>query len=1647
MRSAARAIAGRTSSKAALPHAPRGLFVFGLVALVGPSILLAAGASATPPGTPIVNVASVTASPAPGAPAVGGSSNPAVTLVAPPALGLEKRVEPAGTVSPGSVLRYTLVFENLTGAALTGLAITDPLDPWIAAVEEMTTGPIPDAGPGGGRVAASAAYDAAAREARWLLPAVPAGFRGELSLRVRLAAAIPDETLILNRFRASTDPASSGVASNTVVTPVVAPALAIELAVSRDRVEAGDPVGFTVRLRNVAPALDLTAAAARLLLPEGFRYLPGSLRAGGRGAPAPAVGAQGRELTLAAGDLPAGAAAELTLAAVAGAAVRSRETAARARGWALTPSGVRVAAGPAEAAIRVVDGLLAAEAVVAGRVFADADGDGRQSSGEAGVPGVRLYLEDGTQVLTDLAGRYHVEGVRPGLHVLKLDPATAPEGLRPEARTHRSAGSAGVQFLDLGASELFRADFSLGGDPEAMAAIRLDLGASGSGPRGGPTATAEDPPAPLLLAASLFDPGGWEIRPEAAAIVEACAQLLRETGAARRGISVTHLGEAGGPLAGRRVRALERALARSLDPAGAAARRDREVVAAAGGADPPAAAVPALRSGGAGGALDVTEGILRGLPTGLHLLAPRPGQILTAERVDVDVAFPAESRLVLRVGGEEVPEERIGVRMRTSRTGMRLHRYVGVELREGENVIVAEASGLSGGRARAEVRVERVGPPARIEIRGEGGAQAADGRTPGRAVIEVLDARGHAVADGVIATVEASSGGFLGADADPRREGFQVRTAGGRALVRLTPAPDAETRALRAAAGAAAGEGEIRFGPHLRDWIVAGVGEAGWSGGGGDASGRRGTAEDLEAGSDASARLAFFAKGRIGEKSLLGVTYDSGRARDEEALFREQDPVKLFPIYGDGSFQTYDLESQGKLGVRWERERTMLMYGDFRTGLGAAELARYDRPLSGGLLHVEEPGVTIHAFGAATPQRSVRDVFRADGSSGPFRLTRRPMVAYSESVILEVRDRFHTERVIATSPQRRFADYDVDHRAGTILFRSPPPAHDERFNPVSIVVAYETVDGASSNLVAGGRIGYRPSARFEWGTTAVHEQRGDSAFALRGTDLTFRPWAGAAITAEYAHAAESGRAAGAFGVRLTAAAGPRTTIGAYVRDVPADFANPSMTGVSELGSHKEGLEVRSTLPDGSRLLGEAFRQEEGVTGIERRAANLGWERTEGPVTYEAGARSLAGTTEGGGGEGSSGLLRAGLRARIGGRFDAGLARQEVVAGQVVSGFPSRTELGAGWRFSRSVRGFLRHEMDEGEVADTQRTLLGVEGALDESTTVESRYAIEDALTGARGYAVLGVRSRFALSDLWSADLRAERAETATGDGASDFTALSGAAEYLPAASKFTSRYEVRLGEAETRHLLTTSGALRLTQDMVLFARQRTSLSEPALGDGRLDADGLLGLAYRPVSEDRLNWLARLHATRGETLPGGGTSLAGAPAARGLMGVLEMNYQPAPRWHLLGRYAGRYARDAFAGLEVKSYTEVYEARILADAARRATLGLTGRLLRQAATETVLTGAGVESGFLVGKDLWLVAGYNVTGFSDERFPDGERRARGPFVSLRFKFDESLFAGLGAPRAVQEASAAGAAPAGAAPPEGAPGAPGGRQGRMVP
>jgi uncharacterized repeat protein (TIGR01451 family) len=71
---------------------------------------------------------------------------------------------------------------------------------------------------------------------------------------------------------------------------------------------------------------------------------------------------------------------------------------------------------------------------IIGKVFQDLDGDGWQDSGETGIGGAMVALDNGIYALTDTHGRYHFPAVEPGQRMVKLNVATIAANARASDR-------------------------------------------------------------------------------------------------------------------------------------------------------------------------------------------------------------------------------------------------------------------------------------------------------------------------------------------------------------------------------------------------------------------------------------------------------------------------------------------------------------------------------------------------------------------------------------------------------------------------------------------------------------------------------------------------------------------------------------------------------------------------------------------------------------------------------------------------------------------------------------------------------------------------------------------------------------------------------------------------------------------------------------------------------------------------------------------------------------------------------------------------------------------------------------------------------------------------------------------------------------
>jgi uncharacterized repeat protein (TIGR01451 family) len=302
----------------------------------------------------------------------------------------------------------------------------------------------------------------------------------------------------------------------------------------------------------------------------------------------------------------------------------------------------------------------------------------------------------------------------------------------------------------------------------------------------------------------------------------------------------------------------------------------------------------------------------------------------------------------------------------------------------------------------------------------------------------------------------------------------------------------------------------------------------------------------------ASGRVALYAKGQIQGKYLIeaGVDIDDSIRSaadlirgDPRAVFRNLDPVRYYPVYGDAGATVAGAERTGRLFVAVKLGASEIVLGNFMTGLTGVELGRYSRALSGGRAELvlagrrkgEPPRTRVVVFGAWLQTQRAHVEVRGTGGSLYF-LRHKEVVEGSEQVRVEVRDGV-SNIPVASTPLRAGADYEIDYLGGRVVLRAPVSAIAAsstvvRSTPHSgdtvwVIVDYEyvVVDPADD-----GALGARLQQRLgpvRVGATFVNEFRQGQDYTLAGVDLNLSLGRFGHLLFEYGYS--SGRLDG-FGV-------------------------------------------------------------------------------------------------------------------------------------------------------------------------------------------------------------------------------------------------------------------------------------------------------------------------------------------------------------------------------------------------------------------------------------------------------------------------------------------------------------------------------------
>ena len=1342
--------------------------------------------------------------------------------------------------------------------------------------------------------------------------------------------------------------------------------LALEKTASVTEVTIGDFIQYALILKNEDALAPATAVTISDFLPQGFRYRTGSAHIDGALAPDPDVSSDGRTLVFDIGTVAPATTVRLTYVAE----VASDARTGQALNAAIAAAMGGVASNRAKVAVLVKESFFGNCALLIGRVV---EGEcGALPDMLAGVPNVRLLLEDGTYTSTDADGQFHFEGVCDGTHVVQLDVQSLPAWLEPVSciRNTRFAGSAFSQFVDLQGGTLWRTDFHL--RPRQQTA-------------------------------------------DAAAPTEA-----------------------------------------DPDVAPVAQRPD------------PRAGIPddATAAGG------VTDW-LTGATPGISILFPPEGHNPRSPATRVVVKHDPRQSVVLTIDGLPVDVLAFDGTQTSADKKVAVSAWRGIPLEEGDNMLRAQVKGADGEVVATLARaVHYANTPRRALLVPERSMLAADGIAPPIIAVRLLDAAGHPVRHGLSGPyaiqpphvpqqlIDLQQKRQL-AGLDRFQPTYLVEGDEGIAWIELQPTTQAGVAVLNFTFddGRSVVQQELRawLAPEARDWVVVGFAEGTLAyetlSGNMKALDGAGHEEDLTG----DGQVSFYAKGRVKGSWLMTLAYDSDKPEERAgrtSLFQTIDPDEFYTLYGDHTDQRYDASSAENLYLRLERPQFYALFGDYDTGMTESQLSNYSRSFNGFKSEFEGNGVRFKAFAADADQGFVRDEIQGDGTSGLYRLSRSGIVINSEKIRLETRDRFQSQRIIATRYLTRHNDYDIDYGAGTIFFREPINARDIALNPIFIVAEYETTDAADGELNAGGRLAADlMDGRVSAGLSVVRDERDLVTTDLGGADVRVRlspdtevRLEGALSESQDAGLEEEG---GAYLAEIEHHDRRWDGI-VWVRRLGEEFG-VDQQNAAESGTYKAGGRGRVRLTETLALEGDAWHQENLTSDATRDAGTLGIRYETDRGGLNAGGQTIHD-------ESATGEDFTSTQATFGARrnfFDRKLELEG--KGDIsLSGrndsvdFPTRYLAQAGWNVTPDLKLILAQELTNGESFDSTTTRLGLlanpwEGARLTSTVNQNINEL-----GPRTFAQFGLTQALLLGPRWGVDFGVDHNrtfdESATplviepdhpiasgghlGGGllTEDFTAVTAGGTYRAPLWSWNGRAESRQGEVDDRYGLTTNFLREATRGVAFAISAQGFRTLRDAGPEGIDVSADASVAWRPLGSrvtilDRLEF--RYEELEGGTgAPGSGlfgfTSLTTAGDARSRAFVNNFNLNGATRaWELTDLagnlflleqrsqwsiyYGSKYAFDRYDGVDYSGYTDMLGTEIRHDLTPQFDLGFQGSVLHSWEASDFTFSAGPSFGFSHVENSWITIGYNVIGFRDADFDAARYTAQGPWLKMRFKFDQ--------------------------------------------
>lgn len=1194
--------------------------------------------------------------------------------------------------------------------------------------------------------------------------------------------------------------------------------------------------------------------------------------------------------------------------------------------------------------VEVEDDLFDQKGIIFGRVYIDENKNKKVDKNEVGIPGAKIYLENGNYVITDSQGMYSLYGQRSITHGVKIDRTSLPEGLAFLKLGNKYSSKGDFAFADLKTGQLLKVNFAaIDVSQEVYNEILKRKERFGK-------------ESELL---SSFDKDtkfkSEEIKKNATVDPEGVISNYNNSDSFNENKEFNE----------------EPSFSSNIE------KKDLN--------------------------LDLKSKISKINDNSLEIMNYKDGDTVR-KNIRLKVKGSSQTTLDLLINNKIISKEKLKVEGIDAKKNLSYKEYYGLNLELGLNKISLIQRDFIG-RVQSEKSIELYVPDLGEEIVFTTKSALRAGNKELDFLVEIKDKNNINVVEDIPITIEVDSGKIIDSYTGKEEILFKTITNKGKVEFKYVSPSKAAEVILKLKANGVEKDFKLEILPPKEPLMITGIIEGRYDAfrGNSNQSQENYLFEDNLSNFDgtnnrtASYRNSVFAKGTVYDDYYLTLSYDDNKNTDE--LFKDIEPDKYYPIYGDSSIRGYEAQSTSDLYLRIDKNKTTILYGDYNTDWYDDDLVKLgylNRTFNGAYSKFEGKKLKTYTFVSDTDYIKKTEEIRGRGISGPYYVDG-DIVEGSDKVSIITRDRNMSSIILSEEPQSRNSDYIIDYNTGGIYFNEPVSSTDNNLDHVYIRVEYE-VNGDSEKYIVWGNYSEMQATDkllLGWSYLTDDNPEGEDSKSVF-VKYEFNEYL--KVITEYVNASKD-----AYRIDMTYEKGNNKLHLEYF-NTDNNFENSS----SKFSEGLEGIRIRYSkkLSESDTFTFENKYEENNLSHMKTNETKL-----EVIKKYNENislGSNVKYTYEDDGDADDDSLSIGGVakvrsqkikRLTYIGEYDQDIKELE----------RRRLMIGTDYAIRPDTDLYVRQELfstyeDSSVLKDSgdSTTIVGVKTRVFEKTTIYSEYSVEDATSEKESKASFGVKRDIEITEDLSGGVSFERIHPInyTGDTKEEVTSVTVSYKWdISPKEKSTGNIETSKGSDKDVYSNKFAYIKKINKDSSIILKERYVYER--YSDDAKDIKGrvILGYAFRDYEEDKSNKLIKYEVNYEDDDSEDYSHLAHIV---NLTANLQINEDIVYAYVITGKYVDEeldyISSDYLAYMLGNSFsvniTDKYDFNI------------NTALYGDDDFEEYSYAVGFELGYKATDHLWLSSGYNIVGFKDNDFDNEGYYRQGIYIRFRMSLSEDLF-----------------------------------------